>query len=155
MVNHSFVVAAAACEPPSETPQPTPSFGQIAQVMAHTTEVGDPGEHFTPSGEPRIASDGAGSELTAAIGHRSRTADGYGQLVFFWHGDRFLGWDSSSESVAIIRVSSRPHNAFAVTYPHYASSDPNCCPSMRPVTVLYTWTGTHLRASGTPPGPRL
>jgi hypothetical protein len=155
MTNHSYLLASAACKPPSATPQPTPSFRQIARVMRQTSEVGLPSEHFAPIGRPQITTDGAGSELTAMAGRRSPTADGYGQLVFFWHGDRFLGWDTSSESRAIEGVVVHAPRAFAVTYPRYTSSDPLCCPSLSPVTVVYTWTGSRLQASSTPPGPRL
>jgi hypothetical protein len=155
MTNHSYSLASAACEPPSATPQPTPSFREIARLMRRTTEVGLPREHFAPIGRPQITTDGAGSELTAMVGRRSPTADGYGQLVFFWHGDRFLGWDTSSERTAIKDVVVHAPRAFAVTYPRYASGDPLCCPSLPPATVVYTWTGARLEASSTPPGPRL
>jgi hypothetical protein len=95
--------------------------------------------------------DGQGGTLTAAVGQRYPTADAHGQLVFFWHGTRFLGLDSVRESDSITRLSGTRTGAFRVTYPHYASKDAECCPSLPPVTVLYRWNGQRLSASGTPP----
>jgi len=133
-------------------PQNPPSPAAISDVMTRTVEVGNATEHFTPAA-PLAVSDGQGGVLTAIVGTRFPTADGYGQLVFFWHDQSFLGWDSSTESFAISRLTSPSPGVFAVTYVHYATTDPLCCPSLSPVTVTYTWNGTALQAGGTPPSP--
>jgi hypothetical protein len=131
-----------------------PSTAEIALTMAHTIEVGDPTEHFVcVSGAKSTAltiSDRFGGSLTAAIGQRFPTADGYGQLVFFWHNDHFLGWDSVFESVSILKLRSPTTGEFVATYAHYAPSDPLYNPSLPPISAAYRWTGTKLIASGTP-----
>ena len=127
-----------------------PSRAAIARVMARTVEVGDAGEHFVPLGKP--VSTGSGSKaLTAEIGQRSPTADGYGQLVFFWAGTTFLGWDSLYESVSILRLSGNGDHAVKVTYAHYAANDPAYDPSLPPVAISYRWRDGRLSASATPP----
>ncbi|HET9017559.1 MAG TPA: LppP/LprE family lipoprotein [Thermomicrobiaceae bacterium] len=138
--------------PAPNPPQSPPSPSSIASVMARTVESNDPTEHFTPVA-PLAVDDGQGGVLTAVVGTRYPTADGYGQLVFFWHNQSFLGWDSSTESVAIAKLTSPAPGVIAVTYVHYAPSDPLCCPSLAPVTVTYSWNGTVLQPSGSPPSP--
>jgi hypothetical protein len=124
--------------------------------MARTVETGDEREHFVP--EPGTAADvattiadGFGGSLTAAIGQRFPTADGHGQLVFFWHNDHFLGWNSVYESMSILSLRSAAAGEFTVSYAHYAAADPACCPSLPPLSITYRFTGTKLVASGTPP----
>lgn len=129
----------------------TPSRSAIRRLMARTTEVAAPEGHFVLDREPVSVADGYGGTLTAAVGQRYPTADAHGQLVFFWHGTRFLGLDSVSESDTINDLRHGPTGTFHVTYAHYAPSDAECCPSLRPVTVAYHWNGSRLAASGTPP----
>ena len=72
----------------------TPSRTQIEAVMRRTVEVTDHSEHFATLGRlfAVTVGDGRGGTLTAVLGTRSPTADGYGQLVFFWHNGRFIPW---------------------------------------------------------------
>jgi hypothetical protein len=137
--------------PPVSAPATgVPSRAEIARVMARTAEAGTPEEHFVPGDRPRTAPDGQGGTLTAVIGQRHPTSDGHGQIVFFWHGTRFLGWDSVFESDSITRVAPAG-NGFRATYTRYAANDPECCASLPPVTLAYRWTGQRLASSGTPP----
>ncbi len=138
--------------PASNAPQSPPTAAAITDVMSRTVEVGDPTVHFTPVA-PLAVDDGQGGVLTAVIGTRSPTADGYGQIVFFWHNQNFLGWDSSTESIAISRLTSPSPGVIAVTYVHYGPNDPLCCASLAPVTINYSWNGTALQSSGAPPSP--
>jgi hypothetical protein len=119
--------------------------------MAGTREVAAPTEHFVPDRRPVSIADGYGGTLTAAVGQRYPTVDAHGQLVFFWHGTRFLGLDSVRVSDTIIGLRRGSTGTFRVTYAHYAPEDAECCASLRPVTVAYRWTGSRLAASGTPP----
>jgi hypothetical protein len=103
-----------------------PSAVEIALTMAHTIEVGDPTEHFVCVSDAKstalTTSDRFGGSLTAAIGQRFPTADGYGQLIFFWHNDHFLGSDSVFESVSILKLRSPTTGEFVATYAHYTPS---------------------------------
>jgi hypothetical protein len=81
------------------------------------------------------------------------TADGYGDLVFFFHGNRFLGWDSDHTALSIGRLKVR-RGAFRVRYANYAPRDPLCCPSQSPVELAYRWAGGRIHASGKAPRPR-
>jgi hypothetical protein len=71
--------------------------------------------------------------------------------VFFWHNDRFIGWDSPRESIALVGIEPAGTRAVRVTYAHYSNKDPFCCPSLAPVAVTYRWNGSRLTASGPPP----
>lgn len=108
---------------------------------------------------PRVTvPDGRGGTITAVIGVRYPTADGKGQLVFFFHGRKFLGWDTARESIAIASIHRGRGPRLRVRYVHYAPSDAYCCPSRSPVTVTYRWTGKRIVASRVPPnatGPRV
>ena len=135
-----------------------PSRAEIKAVMRRTVEATDHGEHFATLGRlvAVTVSDGHGGTLTAVLGTRSPTADGYGQLVFFWHNGRFIGWDSPRESVALVSLEPAGTRAVRVKYAHYSNKDPFCCPSLAPVAVTYRWSGSRLTASGPPPrGPAL
>lgn len=79
-----------------------------------------------------------GGTLTAVIGQRTPTADGHGQLVFFWQGGRFAGWDAETEAMSITKVTGGA-GYFRVTCAHYAANDPACCASRSPVTVTSAW----------------
>ncbi|MFE7214331.1 LppP/LprE family lipoprotein [Streptomyces sp. NPDC001698] len=119
--------------------------------MATTVETGDPSEHFAPSSAPVTVADGSGGYLTAVIGTRSPSVDGYGQLVFFWHGTTFAGWDSSSESLAIQAITPGKPGTIRVTYAHYGPDDGLCCPSLPAVTIEHRWNGHGFTPSGMPP----
>ncbi|GAA0345429.1 LppP/LprE family lipoprotein [Actinoallomurus spadix] len=128
-----------------------PDRAAIRRVLTRTVEAADPSTHFASVRPPVTTSDRHGGTLTAVIGQRYPTADGKGQLVFFWHGTRFLGWDTGTETDAVRGVTAGP-GSFRVTYLHYAERDPECCPSLPPATVTYTWQdGGRLAASGAPP----
>ena len=128
-----------------------PTLADVTALLARTSEVAIPSEHMALELPPVTISDGSAGTLTAAIGGRFPTADGYGQLIFFWHGTTFLGWDANQESMSIRGITSPGAGAFSVSYAHYAATDALCCPSQPPVTITYTWTGSLLVADGTPP----
>ena len=141
----------AHCPTPRTQALVQPSLVEIGLRMSGTIEVAYPSTHFTPWSDPLTIADGRGGTLTAIVGVRYPTADAKGQLVFFWHGRQFLGWDSRYESNAIVGLSSPAPGVFAVRFAHYAPTDALCCPSLRPVQILYRWTGSRIQASGTPP----
>jgi LppP/LprE lipoprotein len=118
----------------------------IRKYMARTHEVGSGGRPFTPSGPRHTIPDGtAGGRITAQVGILDPSGDGTGYALFFFHNQRFLGWDSVYDSIAVgrLRVS---RSRFVLTYGVYKSDDPSCCPS-RKVTVRYSWTGARIKQS--------
>lgn len=126
-----------------------PSASEIGQVMASASEVNDSTEHFTLAGQPVSVQMPNGDTVTAAIGMRSPTADGYGQVVFFFHNHQFVGLDSNVEKAEIKSIAPSPSGTgFQVTYANYAPSDPMVDPSLPPATVTYTWNGTSFEQSG-------
>jgi hypothetical protein len=137
---------------PQGVPTGPPSGAEIVDILSRTIEPGI-GKTFTPGGDPLTISDGAGGYLTAVKGMRSTngTADSTRWLVFFWHNDTFLGWDTAGASMLILGVSSPQVGAFTVTYANYAPGDPTCCASLPPVAVTYQWDGSRLVSDGTPP----
>src|SRR4051794_8387158 len=80
----------------AETNQP-PTAKQIAAQVATTHEVDFPDEGFTAE-LPTTVGDGGAGFLTAVPALRSPSADGHGWLVFFWHNQTFLGWDTDQET---------------------------------------------------------
>ena len=119
-----------------------PSRAQIDAVMKRTVEVRDRSVHFATLGRPIevTVGDGKGGSLTAVLGTRSPTADGYGQLVFFWHNGRFIGWNSRFEAIAVISIKAVGATV-QIRFAHYRRTDAFCCPSLPPVTVGYRWSG--------------
>jgi hypothetical protein len=118
--------------------------------MSHTVEVSDAAETFAPVGEVLSVRNHSGT-LTAVIGQRTPTADGYGQVIFFWDGTTFLGWDASRESTSIVGLKDDGAGGIAATFAHYAPTDAACCPSLHPATVTYALVGGRLQSSGDPP----
>jgi hypothetical protein len=154
MVGSSTLTDAPSTEDAVAQSVPTgsPSGAEIVDILSRTIEPGIE-KTFTPVGDPLTISDGAGGYLTAVKGMRSTngTADSTRWLVFFWHNDMFLGWDTAGTSMLILEISSPQDGAFAVTYANYAFDDPTCCASLPPVAVTYQWDGSRLVADGTPP----
>ncbi|MEV5755101.1 LppP/LprE family lipoprotein [Actinoallomurus sp. NPDC052308] len=161
---------AAASSPASSSPSPTagtlsptptadtaapavgvPDRAAVERVLTRTVEAADPSTHFVRDRTPVTTSDRHGGTLTAVVGRRYPTADGKGQLVFFWHGTRFLGWDAVTETDAVRDLTGGPGH-FRITYLHYAPQDPECCASLPPAAVTYTWQDDgRLVPSGTRP----
>jgi LppP/LprE lipoprotein len=139
--------------PPTTLPA-VPSLREISLELNRTVEIADQTTHFSADNQPVTVSDGAGGWLTAVIGVRFPTADGKGQLAFFWHNSTFIGLDTHTESFQINGISASGVSTFAVRYAHYAPTDPMCCPSLAPVTIEYHWNGHAMTPSGLPPGHR-
>jgi LppP/LprE lipoprotein len=139
--------------PPTTLPA-VPSLREISLELNRTVEIADRTTHFSADNQPVTVSDGAGGWLTGVIGVRFPTADGKGQLAFFWHNTTFVGLDTHTESNEIISISASGSGAFAVRYARYAPTDPLCCPSLAPVTIEYHWNGHAMTPRGLPPGHR-
>ncbi|GGJ02995.1 hypothetical protein GCM10010885_10350 [Alicyclobacillus cellulosilyticus] len=132
-----------------------PSLSEIERVMSQTTEIGDPTEHFMLIGKPVSITIGNGDTVTAAVGMRWPTADGYGQVVFFFHNHQFVGLDSDVEKTEIQSLrATQSGMAFEVTYADYAPDDPMYNPSLPPVTVTFGWDGSTFVPSGRESIPR-
>lgn len=127
-----------------------PSTTEIERVMKNTTESKDHTEHFVLSGRPVHYTVANGDTVTAAIGMRYPTADGYGQAVFFFHNHQFVGFDSNVEKIEIRSIHVDPNGGatFDVSYANYAPNDPMVNPSLPAVTVQYSWTGSKIVTEG-------
>ena len=116
-----------------------------------THETIDPNEGFIGS-SPVTVSDGGGGYFTAVSALRNPSADGHGALIFFWHNQTFLGWDTNEETWNVM-VRSNGADAIEATYADYAPGNPACCPTLPPVTITYSWSGNRFAQSRTiPPG---
>lgn len=107
---------------------------------------------FVPSDHHAATPDSFGQMLYAWRATCAGSADGYCQQVFFFVDRQYIGTDTRSPSLEILRVAPAGIGAIAVVYAHYRAGDPNCCPSGRPITVIYRLKGTRLVASGHAPG---
>lgn len=133
-------------------PAAAPSMAQIKARLRHTIEIGTRGEYFRPIGRPLTIKDGRGTgTLTAVVGGRYPTADGQGQIVFFWHNRVFIGLSAGYETSAVVSLKSPAPGTFVIRYAEYRPSDPNCCPTVPPRTVTYGWSGHILISNGVPP----
>jgi len=117
--------------------------------MTRTVFKDDHKEWFTPTEALTSIPDGNGGWLTAAIGARSLSgmpsADGYGHLVFFFHDNEFIGWDSRYVSMMIENVEGAGVGRFKVTYASYKPEDALCCPSLPDKIVFYQWNNSTKR----------
>lgn len=95
--------------------------------------------HFVPSTVKATVPDGDGGKLTAVVGTRSNAADGGGQVVFFFHGTKFVGWDGDTETSGVQHLAGAGARTFTIQYRHFATGDPACCPSLKPVTIHWIW----------------
>jgi len=57
---------------------------------------------------------------------RRPSADGKGQLVFFFHNRRFLGWDARRTSIAIYLPRAAGSHRLSIRYVRDARSDALC-----------------------------
>jgi hypothetical protein len=129
--------------------QIVPSQGEINAELSGTVEVNNPPISFT-SDETITSSDGNGGWITSVHGTRNPSADGYGQLIFFWHNEQFIGCDAAYESSHSNILYAKP-GYIVVSYTHYAENDPISTPSLPDVNIAYTWNGTNFTSSGSPP----
>lgn len=147
-----------------------PSAAAIARVLAGTIEVAPGGsarckasacERLHQDGRTVVVADGHGGWLTAVPAVRWPTADGYGQVVLFWHDRVFLGSETlarlpslgtEAASLAIVRSG---RDRIVVRFARYRPSDAMCCPSLRPVEIVYRWNGRALKASAPVPAAAL
>lgn len=102
--------------PPTTTPKAVapPTSQQVAAQIATTHEAADPREEFIGS-PPVTVGDGSGGYLTAVTALRNPSADGHGDLVFFWHNQTSLGWDTNKETWNV-SVRAGGTNAIEATY---------------------------------------
>jgi len=141
--------------PLGETPSLT--LQTISEAMRRTVFVDDPESCFISTGDTVYTPDGEGGWLAATVGAYAPkglpSADGYGHLVFFFHNNEFIGWDSVYMSVCIKNVEAAGTDVFKVTYANYAPNDAMCCPSLPDKVVFYQWNSKAKKfdSSGLPP----
>jgi hypothetical protein len=100
----------------------------------------------------RVRASEAGGTLSVQKGICKDSATGRCQQLFIYLDERFLGTDTLKTSAGITEIAALGTGRFSATYANYAPNDPGCCPSLPPVTITYTWDGSRLTPSGTPPG---
>lgn len=158
------VLALAAAAPGAQASalvQPGQHTGSYSQMLALTGDdlIADIGvvlgKGYDVTGIA-ITSGPMGGDFLAISGTAIESADGYNQWVFFFDGTSFVGTDTAAPSTSLALAGSGLDNAgngvVRVSYANYAADDPLCCPSLAPVVITYTWDGTNLTPSGTPPG---
>lgn len=123
----------------------------IDATLKSTVEVTSPNEGFTVTTPPVVISDGKAGTITAVVGTRTPSADGLGQVVFFFHNNDFIGVDSNIESFQVENLLGSGTGEFTITYANYQASDPTGAPSLPPITFTYSWNGTCMVPSGQRP----
>jgi plastocyanin len=106
-------------------------------------------------GDPVISEDGQGNRLLAFPSVCSEVEEGNHfncQATHFFLEGTYLGTDTLHDYYGYENVRLLGSGQFAIEYTTYAPNDPLCCPSVK-ATVVYTWTGNGLVASGEPPLP--
>jgi hypothetical protein len=135
--------------PTTSSGNPALSQYEIVLEMSRTVEASDPSVSFLPD-KTITTSDGNGGWITAVHGTRNPSADGYGQLIFFWHNNQFIGWDATYTSISTDIAGFGP-GYFVISYAHYAENDSMCAPSLPNVNITYTWNGKSFTSSGSLP----
>ncbi len=124
-----------------------PTRAEIQDVMHGYHEAGMTQETYRPLWKTVTRSDSHGVVDTAVVGMRWPTADGLGQVVFFFAGKRFLGVNSTKEVYAVSQIRAVGEGVFAVTYANYKPTDPAVDPTLPPYTVDYRVTSQGVAAS--------
>ena len=140
---------------PTPTPTALPTAGVplgevIKRAKAFLTARG-----FYPH-DPILTDDGQGRHLLAFPSFCSWVVTGNHvncQATHFFLEDTYLGTDTLHTYYGYEHVRLLGSAQFAIDYTTYAPDDPECCPSVEG-TVVYTWTGDRLVASGEPSRPR-
>jgi len=145
-INPTNTPTPSAVPSPSPSAPPTPNVDPVVADPAVIRQQG-----YVPNRSYAAVGDGQGGMLYAWAATCKDSGDGYCQKVFFFDGAKWLGTDTSRPSTAIDAVRGDGTAVIAVQYAHYKSTDPLCCPSLPAVTILYSWNGSTLTPSGTPP----
>ncbi len=140
--------------------QAAPAHGlvrsEVQRVLTSAQETSHgkaTGEHLAISGKIVTVPDGFGGTLTAVPAVRFPTADGYGQLVLFWHNQTLIGSDrlaklpNLGEESSQLKIVASGTGYITVRFWRYKSTDPMYAPSLTPEDVTYRWTGKGLEAS--------
>jgi len=88
--------------------------------------------------------------LRVLVGTRTGSSDGYGQLAFFFVGNRYIGTDTKVPS-ATISVASQGDTEVALAYPLYRSGDALSSPSGGTTIVRFQLNNGKLTPSGAIP----
>ncbi|MCF8566725.1 LppP/LprE family lipoprotein [Alicyclobacillus tolerans] len=113
-------------------------------VMNATSEKSNPDIHFSPFPLQITVPDGHGGTLTAVGGTRFPTADGLGQVVFFFHNGEIADLSSDKEAISVLSIKPAGTGSFAITYANYRPTDPMVHPTLPPQTITYTWNGNRM-----------
>jgi serine/threonine-protein kinase len=136
--------------PPTPTRPPAPGTPAPNPVVALAATMRRAG--YVPDGPIVVVPVSTGGAMYVQKGICAGSATGRCQIVFIYLNERFLGTDTLNPSAAILEIRALGVDRFGVLYANYAPDDPGCCPSLPPVGIVYTWTGTRLVPSGVPPG---
>lgn len=109
--------------------------GAAAVVRAHGYTPNDTSEYH------------AQQTLRVLVGTRTGSGDGYGQLAFFFVGNRFIGTDAKEPS-ATLRVLSQADTEATLAYPLYRKSDPLSTPSGGQASVRFELNNGRLTPVG-------
>ncbi len=151
-----------ASSPPAAGAAAPPALArsEVLRALAaaqETSRGAATGEHLALDGRIVTVPDGAGGTLTAVPAVRSPSADGYGQLVLFWHAGTLIGSDrlarlpSLGEESSQLEIVSWGTGFVTVRFWRYRPQDPMYLPSLPPAEVTYRWTGYGLQASSAVP----
>ena len=112
--------------------------------MNATSEKSNPDIHFSPFPSQITVPDGHGGTLTAVGGTRFPTADGLGQVVFFFHNGKIADLSSDKEAISVLSIKPAGTGSFAITYANYRPTDPMVHRTLPPQTITYTWDGNRM-----------
>jgi S1-C subfamily serine protease len=148
----SLVSARPVAERLLQAPALPPSLDSVEALLVynHVTVLQ---KGYRPSAKVAVSQTADGHHFMAIHGYCQAGMETYCQIVHFFLDATYLGTDTLRPSQLILVVATRPDPApMAVTYANYGPSDELCCPTLPPVTIVYTWDGERIRPSGSPPG---
>ena len=126
---------------PTTTAPSTPSdINGVFNFDAASQTVGQLGYNVVSSPNSQEVAPGA---LNALIGQCATSGTGYCKHAFFFVGSKYIGTDTSAIDIAV-ELLWQTGDTVALSYPLYAPSDPNCCPTSGSRLVRFQWVGSSL-----------
>lgn len=120
----------------------------IHDAIDRYREAGVEGETYQPLWNTLKTTPGSDNRVVTAIAAlRWPSADGAGQILFFFDGSDFAGLNSRAEAFQIQKIVPAGPHTFRVTYANYAPTDAVADPTGPPVTITYRVTKSGVHAS--------
>ncbi len=149
-VNAPLATTTSSPSPGDASLQPSmPATEPPSTLARKATDFVNRQADYEVSASPLIVQ--VGEEYLIAVAATCPPSNGFKCAhAFFFLNERYLGTDTTERYIGEIQIFPGRPSGIEIRYRTYSSADQPCCPSAIG-TVTYTWTGSSLRASRSPP----